>query len=698
MKKILSFLTAFISLCSVVSCDSGKPAENNPPVINKGEVQIVDISKPYKKTEMPFPDKLQGISSIFYSEKSGILHIIGNDSEGNLKVCITDSDFSMYSYADLKLKIDYSKDENIAFAVSENNIFAFISTAEQGEENKEISYTYKLKIYDTSGNVRYVCDFVIDDSLLSDCLYKGVRGLSCAGENRLILDIDGTFLLVDTEGNVIEKLTEESADNYMESANGYIRHYVENSGYYGLKSDKTTEKLIDFTDSGLSGISAISPIAKGEFACLSEGKLYKLSERDIAEYSQMQTITLAAASKIDEIQSMIADFNAESNLYQIDLKNYLDSYEYSAEGVENAVSDLEMDIISGKIPDMVYLDTNEIEKLSSKGAFADLYGFMDSDSRYSRDAFLPNYLAAAETDGQLFSIAPVFTIKTIAAKSKHTDIQNWTFEEFKAVYEANSPEMTLFESANNRDAVFGFLSDDCNDFVDYGTHTCSFNSQDFMDILEFSAEFPSVEEYSWETTSCRNDTALISTLYIESFRDINAQEQAIFGDDIAFVGFPSESGNGSVMTLSNQFAIMENSPAKDGAWSFIRTFFGDDRYYGNIRGIPVTENGFEIAMEEALEPPYYIDGTSKQKVPMKETGYDFDTGSQVEVTPMTKAEQEKYETFVRSITSAISGNYDSSINSIVNEEISRYFADACSAEECAEIIQNRVSIMLSEQS
>ena len=61
MKKTLSFLTAFISLCSVVSCNSDKPAENNPPVINKGEVQIVDISKPYKKTEMPFPDKLQGI-------------------------------------------------------------------------------------------------------------------------------------------------------------------------------------------------------------------------------------------------------------------------------------------------------------------------------------------------------------------------------------------------------------------------------------------------------------------------------------------------------------------------------------------------------------------------------------------------------------------------------------------------------------
>ena len=258
--------------------------------------------------------------------------------------------------------------------------------------------------------------------------------------------------------------------------------------------------------------------------------------------------------------------------------------------------------------------------------------------------------------------------------------------------------MTLFESANNRIAVFGFLSDDCNDFVDYGTHTCSFNSQDFINILEFSAEFPSVEEYSWETTSCRNDTALISTLYIKSFRDINVQNQSILGDDITFVGFPSENRNGSVMTLSNQFAIMEDSPAKDGAWSFIRTFFRNDRYYGNINGIPITEKGFEIAMEEALEPPYYIDGESNQKIPMKETGYNFTNGTETEIAPMTEAEQAKYEAFVRSITRAVSGHYDNSINSIVSEETSRYFAGACSAEECAEAIQNRVSIMLSEQS
>ena len=258
MKKLIAFLTALIAICGV-SC-SEKPTSSNSRVINKEQVQIVDNSRIYKKTELPFPDELQGISNIFYSEKSGNIHIFGTDSEGNEKACITDSDFSMYSYADLKLKMDYSKNESVAFAVSEDNIFAVISTAVQAEENEEISFTYKLKTYDNSGNELSVSDFTIDDSLLSECLYKGIRSLNYAGENRLILDIDSIFLLIDTEGNVIETLTEETANDYIESANGYIRYYVENNGYYGIKSDKTTEKLIDFTDSGLSGISAISPI------------------------------------------------------------------------------------------------------------------------------------------------------------------------------------------------------------------------------------------------------------------------------------------------------------------------------------------------------------------------------------------------------------------------------------------------------
>ena len=42
--------------------------------------------------------------------------------------------------------------------------------------------------------------------------------------------------------------------------------------------------------------------------------------------------------------------------------------------------------------------------------------------------------------------------------------------------------------------------------------------------------------------------------------------------------------------------------------------------------------------------------------------------------------------------------WDSEVNDIVDEEISAYFAGEKTAKQTAEIIQNRVSIMVSEQS
>lgn len=153
-----------------------------------------------------------------------------------------------------------------------------------------------------------------------------------------------------------------------------------------------------------------------------------------------------------------------------------------------------------------------------------------------------------------------------------------------------------------------------------------------------------------------------------------------------------------MLLLTNQFAIMEKSPNKQGAWEFIRTFFDDDGY-GQTDGIPVTESGLEKVMAEALEPPYYIDeAMGGIKTYMSETAHDWTSNKDINITPMTEADRKRYEEFVRSVDIASSGSFDSQINKIISEETSAYFAGNCSAQQCAEMIQNRVSIMLSEQS
>lgn len=413
--------------------------------------------------------------------------------------------------------------------------------------------------------------------------------------------------------------------------------------------------------------------------------------------TEVREITLAAANKYDGIQGYITEFNDSGSGYHINVKDYLKNYEYSIKGIDSAVNDLEKDIIIGNIPDIVYLDINEIQKLSSKGGFADIYELMENDGDISKDDLLPSVRNSLETDGHLYYLAPTFMISTIAAKSEFVSRENWSFSEFQNIFDSVSDRSELFEMGNNKQAVLRFLTDGSDDFVDNFNHSCSFDSPEFIQLLEFANTFPDVNEYEFEQRSCRDNTALLSQLYIESFRDFNVKKQCVFGDDMTFAGYPSENGSGSKIIISVPFAIMKDSPEKDGAWEFLKSVIDPEKVSPQMSGIPVTEKGFETVCESALEKPYFFDDlNNNQKTYFDEIGYDSCTNLPINVSPMSEADMRKYADFVRSIDRVSSG-IESVVDNIVREETELYFSGEYSAQKCAEMIQNRVSILLSEQ-
>ena len=697
MKMIVSFTLAVITLLSAVSCSSG--SDKSSRTSDTAANVVTDKSRIFKRSELPFPDKLNIITDILYDEKSGMVCIIGQDKNGDTLCCSTDSSFSMYRYADLG--IQSGTESSAVYLLADGMLYAICTQIKYADGDfTNAEYTYKLNTYDngfsllSSVNIENTDEYDLGQA----------SGLYMAKDSGLVAEIGSQYVTIAPDGRITSAVQREKNDELgitelIDDTAKYSYYYNDNTAFYGVKPDKSREKLIDFANSGLSEVRCIAHLADEEFVCTMGGKLYRLSERDADDLAEIKEITLAVTFNIDSIQPMIADFNSGSNLYRVNVKNYSDGHEHTIEGFESAAHDLEMDIISGNAPDMVWLDTNETEKLASKGAFTDLYELMDSDTRFTREAFLPNYLEAAETDGHLYSITPTFMIRTMAAKSKFVDKENWNFDGFKAAYESRPDGMELFETANNRNAVFDRLSNSGADFIDMTTHTCSFDSQEFIDMLEFAGQFPGVDEYAWEQCSCRNDTALLSDMYFSSFRDINVQKQSVFGEAITFVGAPSADGKGSVMLPSNQFAIMETSDNKEGAWEFIKLFLADECCNGNPDGIPVTENGLKKVMEAALEPPFYYDELNdNKKVYMDETGMDSYSNEQIKITPMTDDEQKRYEQFVRGVRRISSGNTRLAISSIISEETEYYFAGEHSAKQCAEMIQNRVSILLSEQS
>ena len=174
---------------------------------------------------------------------------------------------------------------------------------------------------------------------------------------------------------------------------------------------------------------------------------------------------------------------------------------------------------------------------------------------------MPNILEASTINDKIPSISPEFHVYTFAAKTKYCDKENWTFDDMVSTYESlpDGMKLTKSDSKENIFSMFAYMS---SSFIDYEKGTCSFDSPEFIQLLEFANRFPDADDViDWETatedemekywndneTAYLNDKALLNQVYMYDFREYARERTAIFNDDITLVGSPSSDGNGATL-------------------------------------------------------------------------------------------------------------------------------------------------------
>jgi len=737
IKKVLIILvlSQFIFL---FSCSS-----NNTSTTNTSNTAIKTISNEetfYVSISTPPIDEIENIIDYLYVNKK--IYILAKTSKGAIVLCETDVDFSYYIKYELNFNYDVQDYHNdiLKIANSDDELFILGSHSKYDEDGAITECINTLSIFDFTGELKESnevnFDYENEDVItINKLVYINDKTLICSSDEVcFIIDRNGTLIKsIHNDSNLfLDFAVSENSDiftlignkntNYLcnidaekleltnlaktinlsgalaNGINGYDLFIYNQEAIYGIKEGDLAVKVVDLSLSGLHFQNKILSLPDNNFLCQNGNGFVILSQNATPISKDIQIIDLAITSNLADIKEKVAYYNSVSNNYKINIIDYSSESDFSIEGLASATTQLEMDIISGNAPDILWLDTNEIQKLASKGTFVDLYDFINNEKEYPKTAFLKNILDANETQGHLYSIAPTFTVKTIATKKKWLDQLSWNIDDFFKIYNSYKSKMVLFPNGNNNVAVLSFLTNNGANYVDYNNYSCDFNSDDFIRVLEFSSQFPDVEEYDFEQYSCKNDSALLSVMYIKSFRDINIQKQCVFGkDDISFIGYPSKNKTESMILLTEQFAIMNDSSHKDGAWDFIRFQFSNEFYQGGITGIPITEDGFKLVMDEALERPYYVEENG-QKNYYDEKGIDIDSNYEIPIDVMNEFEKNEYEQFIRSLHNVTSGNTANSISSILQEETDSYFHNECNTSECVERLQNRISILLSEQS
>ena len=321
---------------------------------------------------------------------------------------------------------------------------------------------------------------------------------------------------------------------------------------------------------------------------------------------------------------------------------------------------------------------------------------------------MENVFNAYRVNGKLYYIVPDFEVYSIIAKKAWVgDRETWTMEDMQQALAAMPEGAKAFGGDTTRNQFMYMVMSYCgNQFVDVSTGKCSFNTQDFISMMEFAKTLPSdtdSQDYDsdywnnyWETyqSQYRQDRTLMMQVNFYQFSQMANSINGYFGEPVSFVGFPTDTGNGSYIMSSTTYVLSAKSKHLDAAWDFMRYYLTDE-YQDQVYYFPVQKEKFYEKSKEATERPYW-EYTDENGETQREY-YDqtiYINGEDIPYDPLSQEQLDEVIQFIESVHNPY--YYNEEIMTIINEEIDAFFSGQKTAEAVADTIQRRAQIYVDE--
>lgn len=616
---------------------------------------------------------------------------------------------------------------------AEGSEILVVDLAFLAEESQNDWYYVNTVEFDGEGNI-----YVVADDGLTVLDPTGAKLFNFElGQNEWINTVvrlaDGT-VAAQTYGNegqdfkVIDIAAKGWGDSITVPTNAY--YFYAGSGDYDLYCGSETSLYGVDTATGEStmlltwlnlsidnyNLSSVIPLEDGTIFCISNTYDYNTGESAMefidlvrvptAELAEKTTLTYACLYLDYNIRSMILDFNKNSDKYLIQIKDYS---QYNTEDDYSAgLTKLTTEILTGNIPDMMSTDSLPMSQYASKGLLEDLWPYIEADTELGgRDALVPSLFKALEVDGSLYQICSTFSVQTAYGLASVVGTEpGWTLDEMLAAYASLPQGATMFDFSYTKSQMLSML---CymfmDNFVDWESGQCSFDSQQFIDLLRLTEYFP--ETFDWENFNYDTD-------YVESYAAVRAGQQLLatgnlysidsyyynFGgpdiSDLTFIGYPSGGqDNGAAFSVSGGIAMSSTCADKAGAWEFMRTMLTKEYQSQNSWSLPTNQNLLDEKFKDLTTPTYVTDENGDKVEEAKNYYWDYNTQEQTPVYAMDQETEAKFRSLIEDTTRVYS--YDENIYTIISDEAAAYFAGQSTAEAIAKNIQSRVSLYVNEQ-
>lgn len=478
--------------------------------------------------------------------------------------------------------------------------------------------------------------------------------------------------------------------------------YIYNQG------DESATKKMDFVNSdvNISNFMGLVQLDENRFMGVyneNYGEDVKgaiFTYRDPKDIPDKSVVVLAGNWLGSELRQRVVEFNRSNDTYRIVLKEY-DSYN-SYDDYEAGFTKLNNDIITGSMPDILVANNLPIDNYIAKGLVADVGELIEQDPELSQVEFLQNVFDAFSVDDKLYYVVPRFSVSTMIAKTALVgDRDTWNLEDMKQVVETMGENAQPIGEMSRYDFMSTAMQYCGNDFIDVKTGKCSFNSQNFINMMEYAKTLP--EEIDWDSvygkddywmtqeSQYRDNKTLLMRLSIGELRNLNYQLNGYFGEPVTFIGFPTESGKGSFIIANQSYVLSAKSANLEGAWEFVRYYLMDEYQNGEDWGLPVNKQSFMERAQLATQKPTYTDENGNE-VEYEDTFYV--NGEEIPLAPLSQEQVDQVVEFILSVDRAY--YYNEKVFNIINEEIGGFFAGQRSAKDVADVIQSRAQVYVDE--
>jgi ABC-type glycerol-3-phosphate transport system substrate-binding protein len=516
------------------------------------------------------------------------------------------------------------------------------------------------------------------------------------------------------------------SDSLFSGGGEYGACYTSGAYLYGINtSSGTSSKILNWISSDINSDEIIGSAltADGKVACVtstwdnstqkSSLELAVLTKTKASSIDKKKVITMACQYLDYSIKGEIIKFNKTNPDYRIEVKDYS---EYNTDDDYTAgTKKMNTEILSGDVPDIIYMNGLNQEQYVAKGLLEDLTPYMDKDSEVKTSSIMDNVLKAMQIDGKIYTTCSSFGIQTVIGPSSLVgDKPGWTVDQLLAAYKKMPAGATIFDQGTTRaDILNSCLSMDMDDYVNWTTKECKFDSDGFKKLLEFSKSFP--ETFDWDKYYAENPNANTTPeqmvaagkqmLIRTSLYDFQSYQYSMlsFSGKATCIGYPTSNGVGNVLTLSPGFSISANCSDKDGAWQFVRTFMTAKYQQNSYNGYPTNKTAFDKMLKDAMTPQYQQDENGKyvldakgNKIELPRGGMSAENGQSINFYALKQSEADALMSIINSTTKHQVA--DDSITQIINDESAAFFSGSKSADETAKLVQSRVSIYVNEQS